>query len=99
MLERIEGWGEKRPYFYLLPAARAAGSCSVLYLKLKYSGWLMLTIAGLLVGIGTHYTQAVPAAMASVGYHGCRRVHWRPARLAIAAGFATVFVLRRLLGA
>jgi uncharacterized protein len=64
-----------------------------------HSGWLTLTVAGLLVGIGTRYGAGCTSGH---GVCGLSRLSARSlvATLSfMAAGFATVFVLRHLLGA
>ena len=63
------------------------------------SGWLALTVAGLLVGIGTRYGSGCTS-----GHGVCGFSRLSPRSLAatlsfMVAGFATVFVLRHLLGA
>lgn len=62
-------------------------------------GWLSLLLAGLLVGIGTRY-----GAGCTSGHGVCGVARLSPRSLAatgcfMAAGFATVFILRHLLGA
>lgn len=63
------------------------------------SSWLALSVAGLLVGIGSRY-----GAGCTSGHGVCGLSRLSPRSLAatlsfMAAGFATVFVLRHLLGA
>ena len=63
------------------------------------SGWLGLLVAGLLVGIGTRY-----GAGCTSGHGVCGISRLSPRSIVatltfMAAGFATVFVLRHLLGA
>ncbi|MBU0901415.1 YeeE/YedE family protein [Pseudomonas sp. MIL19] len=63
------------------------------------TGWLALIVAGLLVGIGTRYGSGCTS-----GHGVCGLSRLSPRSLAatlsfMAAGFATVFVLRHLLGA
>lgn len=62
-------------------------------------GWLSLLLAGLLVGVGTRY-----GAGCTSGHGVCGISRLSPRSLVatlgfMAAGFATVFVLRHLLGA
>lgn len=62
-------------------------------------GWLSLLVSGLLVGVGTRY-----GAGCTSGHGVCGISRLSPRSLAatlcfMAAGFATVFVLRHLLGA
>lgn len=64
-----------------------------------HTGWLALIVAGLLVGIGTRYGSGCTS-----GHGVCGLSRLSPRSLAatlsfMAAGFATVFVLRHLLGA
>lgn len=63
------------------------------------TGWLALIIAGLLVGLGSRY-----GAGCTSGHGVCGLSRLSPRSLAatlvfMAAGFATVFILRHLLGA
>ncbi len=63
------------------------------------SGWLALTVAGFLVGIGTRYGSGCTS-----GHGVCGLSRLSPRSLAatlsfMGAGFVTVFVLRHLLGA
>jgi uncharacterized membrane protein YedE/YeeE len=62
------------------------------------ASWGALVIAGLMVGIGTRYGPAVPAATASVGCRGIHRVSLAAPRRFMCAGFVTVFVIRPLIG-
>lgn len=62
------------------------------------SGWLALVVAGLLVGVGTRY-----GAGCTSGHGVCGLSRLSPRSLVataafMAAGFATVFTLRHLLG-
>lgn len=63
------------------------------------SSWMALTVAGLLVGVGTRYGSGCTS-----GHGVCGLSRLSPRSLAatlsfMAAGFCTVFVLRHLLGA
>lgn len=60
------------------------------------AGWLVLLIAGLLVGVGTRYGAGCTSGH---GVCGLSRLSWRSAVATasfMAAGFATVFVARHL---
>jgi uncharacterized membrane protein YedE/YeeE len=100
VLERGEGWGEKALFLFgLLLAPLLWQLFSALPEIEIHSGWLMLTIAGLLVGIGTRYGSGCTS-----GHGVCGLSRLSPRSLAatlsfMAAGFAAVFVLRHLLGA
>lgn len=100
LLERGEGWGEKGLF---LLGVLLAPLLWQLFSRLPEiqidSGWLALTVAGLLVGVGTRY-----GAGCTSGHGVCGLSRLSPRSLAatlsfMAAGFATVFVLRHLLEA
>lgn len=100
LLERGEGRGEKGLF---LLGVLIAPLLWQLFSRLPEiqidSGWLALTVAGLLVGVGTRY-----GAGCTSGHGVCGLSRLSPRSLAatlsfMAAGFATVFVLRHLLGA
>ena len=98
LLERGEGHGEKS--LFLLGILLAP----VLWQLFRHlpeiyinSGWLALTVAGLLVGMGSRY-----GAGCTSGHGVCGLSRLSPRSLAatltfMAAGFTTVFVLRHLL--
>ncbi|MDO9619763.1 MAG: YeeE/YedE family protein [Pseudomonas sp.] len=100
LLERGEGMGEKALF---LLGVLLAPLLWQLFARLPeielHSSWLALTVAGLLVGIGTRY-----GAGCTSGHGVCGLARLSPRSLAatlsfMAAGFVTVFVLRHLLGA
>lgn len=100
LLERGEGWGEKGLF---LLGVLFAPLLWQLFTRLPEihidSGWLALTVAGLLVGVGTRY-----GAGCTSGHGVCGLSRLSPRSLAatlafMAAGFVTVFILRHLLGA
>jgi uncharacterized membrane protein YedE/YeeE len=75
------------------------GAVATLPLPRIDAGWVALTAAGLLVGLGTRY-----AAGCTSGHGVCGLSRLSPQSLAatlafMAAGFATVHVLRHLVGA
>ncbi len=99
LLERGEGRGEKGLF---LLGVLLAPLLWQLFSRLPEiqidSGWLALTVAGLLVGVGTRY-----GAGCTSGHGVCGLSRLSPRSLAatlsfMAAGFSTVFVLRHLLG-
>lgn len=100
LLERgAEGRGEKALF---LPGILLAPLCWLLMAELPaaefQTNWLGLLAAGLLVGFGTRYGSGCTSGH---GVCGISRLSPRSivATLAfMAAGFATVFVLRHLLG-
>lgn len=78
------------PAGYLLAGGRLAGSVD--------ADWPLLLLAGLLVGVGTRYGAGCTSGH---GVCGLSRLSPRSAVATLsfmAAGFATVFVLRHLLG-
>ena len=100
LLERGEGRGEKGLF---LLGVLLAPLLWQLFTRLPEihigSGWLALTVAGLLVGVGTRY-----GAGCTSGHGVCGLSRLSPRSLAatlafMAAGFVTVFILRHLLGA
>jgi uncharacterized membrane protein YedE/YeeE len=99
LLEPGEGRGEKALFLLgVLLAPLLWQLFSVLPDIAIHSGWLPLTVAGLLVGIGTRY-----GAGCTSGHGVCGLSRLSPRSLAatlafMAAGFTTVFVLRHLLG-
>jgi uncharacterized membrane protein YedE/YeeE len=99
LLEPGEGRGEKALFLLgVLLAPLLWQLFSVLPDIAIQSGWLPLTVAGLLVGIGTRY-----GAGCTSGHGVCGLSRLSPRSLAatlafMAAGFTTVFVLRHLLG-
>jgi len=101
LLERdAEGRGEKLVFILgVLLAPLLWVSFTALPALEFQSGWLGLLVAGLLVGIGTRY-----GAGCTSGHGVCGISRLSPRSIAatltfMAAGFATVFVLRHLLGA
>lgn len=99
LLERGEGMGEKALF---LLGVLLAPLLWQLFARLPeieiHSSWLALTVAGLLVGVGTRYGSGCTS-----GHGVCGLSRLSPRSLAatlsfMAAGFATVFVLRHLLG-
>lgn len=99
LLERGEGLGEKALFLLgVLLAPLLWQLFSHLPAIEINSGWLALSVAGLLVGIGTRYGSGCTS-----GHGVCGLSRLSPRSLAatltfMAAGFATVFVLRHLLG-
>ena len=99
LLERGEGLGEKALFLLgVLLAPLLWQLFSHLPAIEINSGWLALIVAGLLVGIGTRYGSGCTS-----GHGVCGLSRLSPRSLAatltfMAAGFATVFVLRHLLG-
>ncbi|MFP6798224.1 MAG: YeeE/YedE family protein [Pseudomonas sp.] len=99
LLERGEGMGEKALF---LLGVLLAPLLWQLFARLPeieiHSSWLALTVAGLLVGVGTRYGSGCTS-----GHGVCGLSRLSPRSLAatlsfMAAGFAMVFVLRHLLG-
>jgi uncharacterized protein len=97
LLERGEGGGEKALFLLGILLAPVLWQ---LFHRLPdihiNSGWLALTVAGLLVGMGSRY-----GAGCTSGHGVCGLSRLSPRSLAatltfMAAGFATVFVLRHL---
>ena len=99
VVEGGEGRGEKALFLLgLLFAPLFWGLFAALPAIEFHGGWLSLTLAGLLVGVGTRY-----GAGCTSGHGVCGISRLSPRSLAatlafMAAGFATVFVLRHLLG-
>ncbi|WP_417791151.1 YeeE/YedE family protein [Stutzerimonas xanthomarina] len=100
LLEReAEGRGEKLMFILgvLLAPLLWVSFTSLPALEFQ-SGWLGLVVAGLLVGIGTRYGAGCTSGH---GVCGISRLSPRSIMATLtfmAAGFATVFVLRHLLG-
>jgi len=100
LLERgAEGRGEKLAFILgvLLAPLLWVSFTSLPTLEFQ-SGWIGLVVAGLLVGIGTRY-----GAGCTSGHGVCGISRLSPRSIVatltfMAAGFATVFVLRHLLG-
>jgi hypothetical protein len=99
VVEGGEGRGEKALFLLgLLLAPLLWGLFAALPPIEFHGGWLSLSLAGLLVGIGTRY-----GAGCTSGHGVCGISRLSPRSLAatlvfMAAGFVTVFVLRHLLG-
>ncbi|WP_079204328.1 YeeE/YedE family protein [Pseudomonas sp. CC6-YY-74] len=99
VLEGGEGRAEKAMFLLgLLLAPLLWGLFSVLPTIEFQSGWLSLLVAGLLVGVGTRYGSGCTS-----GHGVCGVSRLSPRSLVatfgfMVAGFATVFVLRHLLG-
>lgn len=99
VVEGGEGRGEKALFLLgLLLAPLLWGLFAALPAIEFHGGWLSLSLAGLLVGVGTRY-----GAGCTSGHGVCGISRLSPRSLAatlafMAAGFATVFVLRHLLG-
>ena len=99
LLERGEGLGEKALFLLgVLLAPLLWQLFSHLPAIEINSDWLALSVAGLLVGIGTRYGSGCTS-----GHGVCGLSRLSPRSLVatltfMAAGFATVFVLRHLLG-
>jgi uncharacterized membrane protein YedE/YeeE len=99
VLERGEGGGEKALFLLglLLSPLLWQLFTSLPTVEIN-SGWLALIIAGVAVGIGTRYGSGCTS-----GHGVCGLSRLSPRSLAatlsfMAAGFATVFVMRHLLG-
>ncbi|HLA29823.1 MAG TPA: YeeE/YedE family protein [Pseudomonas sp.] len=94
-----EGRGEKALFLLgLLLAPLLWGLFAALPSIEFHSGWPGLVVAGLLVGLGTRY-----GAGCTSGHGVCGMARLSPRSLVatlafMASGFATVFVLRHLLG-
>ncbi|MEX6502022.1 YeeE/YedE family protein [Pseudomonas zhanjiangensis] len=99
VLEGGEGRGEKAMFLLGLLLAPLLWGLFAALPRIEFqSGWLGLLVAGLLVGLGTRYGSGCTSGH---GVCGVSRLSPRSlvATLAfMAAGFATVFVLRHLLG-
>jgi uncharacterized protein len=99
VLEGGEGRGEKALFLLgLLLAPLLWGLFAVLPVIEFQAGWLGLIVAGLLVGIGTRYGSGCTS-----GHGVCGISRLAPRSLVatlvfMAAGFATVYVIRHLLG-
>jgi hypothetical protein len=99
VVEGGEGRGEKALFLLgLLLAPLLWGLFAALPVIEFHGGWLSLSLAGLLVGVGTRY-----GAGCTSGHGVCGISRLSPRSLVatlafMAAGFATVFVLRHLLG-
>lgn len=99
LLERSEGRGEKALFLLGILLAPVLWQLFSRMPAIQInSGWLALTVAGLLVGVGTRYGSGCTS-----GHGVCGLSRLSPRSLAatltfMAAGFATVFVLRHLLG-
>ncbi|MBX9756896.1 MAG: YeeE/YedE family protein [Pseudomonadaceae bacterium] len=95
-----EGRGEKALFLLGLLLAPLLWQLFAVLPTIEFQGgWLSLTLAGLLVGVGTRY-----GAGCTSGHGVCGISRLSPRSLAatgvfMAAGFATVFILRHLLGA
>ncbi|MDP3848717.1 MAG: YeeE/YedE family protein [Pseudomonas sp.] len=95
-----EGRGEKALFLLGLLLAPLLWQLFAALPMLEFQGgWLSLTLAGLLVGVGTRY-----GAGCTSGHGVCGISRLSPRSLVatgvfMAAGFATVFILRHLLGA
>jgi uncharacterized membrane protein YedE/YeeE len=100
LLEGGEGRGEKALFILGLLLAPLLWQLVSYLPEIEInSGWLALTVAGLLVGVGTRYGSGCTS-----GHGVCGLSRLSPRSLAatlsfMAAGFGTVFVLRHLLGA
>lgn len=95
-----EGWSEKALFLLgLLLAPLLWGALTVLpEIEIK-TGWPALIIAGLLVGVGTRYGSGCTSGH---GVCGVSRLSPRSIVATVcfmAAGFATVYVIRHVLGA
>ena len=95
-----EGRGEKALFLLGLLLAPLLWQLFATLPAIEFQGgWLRLLLAGLLVGVGTRY-----GAGCTSGHGVCGIARLSPRSLAatlcfMAAGFATVLVLRHLLGA
>lgn len=95
-----EGRGEKALFLLGLLLAPLLWQLFAALPALEFQGgWLSLTLAGLLVGVGTRY-----GAGCTSGHGVCGISRLSPRSLVatgvfMGAGFATVFILRHLLGA
>ena len=94
-----EGRGEKALFLLGLLLAPLLWQLFAALPAIEFQGgWLSLTLAGLLVGVGTRY-----GAGCTSGHGVCGISRLSPRSLVatgvfMAAGFATVFILRHLLG-
>lgn len=95
-----EGLGEKALFLLGLLVAPLLWQLFTALPVIEFQGgWLSIALAGLLVGLGTRY-----GAGCTSGHGVCGLSRLSPRSLAatlafMAAGFATVFVIRHLLGA
>jgi uncharacterized membrane protein YedE/YeeE len=95
-----EGRGEKALFLLGLLLAPLLWQLFAALPAIEFQGgWLSLTLAGLLVGVGTRY-----GAGCTSGHGVCGISRLSPRSLVatgvfMGAGFATVFILRHLLGA
>lgn len=95
-----EGVGEKALFLLGLLVAPLLWQLFTALPVIEFQGgWLSIALAGLLVGLGTRY-----GAGCTSGHGVCGLSRLSPRSLAatlafMAAGFATVFVIRHLLGA
>ncbi|MFZ3186407.1 MAG: YeeE/YedE family protein [Pseudomonas sp.] len=62
-------------------------------------GWLSLTLAGLLVGLGSRYGAGCTSGHGVCGISRLSPRSWVATGVFMGAGFITVFILRHLLGA
>ncbi|MFZ3152415.1 YeeE/YedE family protein [Pseudomonas sp.] len=99
LLARSEGWGEKGLFLLGMLLAPLLWQLFARLPEIEiHSSGLALMVAGLLVGVGTRY-----GAGCTSGHGVCGLSRLSPRSLAatltfMAAGFATVFALRHLLG-
>ncbi|PTS84947.1 YeeE/YedE [Pseudomonas sp. HMWF032] len=99
LLDGGEGRGEKALFLLGVLLATLLWQVATRLPEMQVdSGWLALTIAGLLVGVGTRY-----GAGCTSGHGVCGLSRLSPRSLVatltfMAAGFASVFILRHLLG-
>lgn len=95
-----EGLGEKMLFLFGLLVAPLAWQLFAALPAIEFQGgWLSIGLAGLLVGLGTRY-----GAGCTSGHGVCGLSRLSPRSLVatlafMAAGFATVFVIRHLSGA
>ncbi|WP_339409063.1 YeeE/YedE family protein [Pseudomonas sp. EA_35y_Pfl2_R5] len=99
LLERGEGWGEKGLFLLGVLLSPLLWQLFAHLPEIElHSSWLALIVAGLLVGVGTRYGAGCTSGH---GVCGLSRLSSRSLAATLsfmAAGFATVFVLRHLLG-
>ncbi len=98
MLESGEGRGEKALFLLGLLLApvlwRLFGELPPIEFQ---NGWLGLSVAGLLVGLGTRYGAGCTSGHGVCGISRLSLRSWVATLVFMVAGFCTVFVLRHLL--
>ncbi|MVW74242.1 YeeE/YedE family protein [Pseudomonas xionganensis] len=100
VLEGGEGRGEKALFLLgLLLAPLLWGLFAALPVIEFHSSWLGLVLAGLLVGVGTRYGSGCTSGHGVCGISRLSPRSMVATLVFMAAGFATVYIIRHLLGA